>query len=233
MSVGFCFLSTNPGTPMPFSSPSDSVLAVFSTLIPAVHGGHDGGEGLVSLVDTLLSVISEGLAGGQSLLGGFALLGLNIHPMLVHFPIAFLTGYLLLDVFGLLTGAAGVRAFADRLLALGTVMALLTVATGLYAAYNVPHDAETHQIMVWHQRAGYLIAGLSVTLVVSRWLTGHAQDRMALTLNLLLNLLLLLGLIFGADLGATLVYGQGVGVKAQVLAGQQGQVDSPRPNPTP
>lgn len=184
------------------------------TFLPDVHGGHDSGGGVVSLLDDFLALLSgdSGFGKGSSPFGGLALLGSNIHPMLVHFPIAFLTIYFLLDLTGYTLNLPKIRRLGSHLLTLGFLGCLPTVASGLFAAATVAHDANAHSIMVWHQRFGLTILSLSMILVIWRWTLGIPADPMKNSLNQLLNVLLLAALLAGADLGASLVYGHGVAV---------------------
>jgi uncharacterized membrane protein len=200
---------------MPFSLIPGFQLSEPQGLVPMIHGGsHDGEGGLVILVDHFLGSLTHLLQGEAPLLKGFATLGLNLHPLIVHFPIAFLVGYLAMDLFGLLSGRASARELGTRLLYLGSFSALIALASGLYAAYTVPHDGHSHELMVWHQRAGYLIAGVSGALSLIHWRSRLPQEGMLLSFQQLLNIVLLLGLLAGGDLGATLVYGRGVAVQA-------------------
>ena len=142
------------------------------------------------------------------------LLGTNIHPMLIHFPIAFLSTYVLLDFLGLSFGRHKLRALGSSLLTIGFLGCVLSVAAGLYAASTAPHGPIAHGIMIWHQRSGYLVLAVSALLTVWRLSAGIPRDSMKNTLGQFLNLILLGAVLAAADLGAALVYGQGVAVHA-------------------
>jgi uncharacterized membrane protein len=182
--------------------------------LPSIHGGHDGDSGLLSLVDQLLDTLISGLEGGWSLFPGISILGLNFHPLLVHFPIALLSSFILIDVLGALFRRSGWRHFASQLLSLGAVLSIPTVIAGLYAAHVVPHGAQSHAIMEHHERAGIAIASIASFLAIWRAFGGLPRDTMAKTFSGLLTFLLTGALLLGADLGADLVYGHGVAVKA-------------------
>lgn len=62
----------------------------------------------------------------------------NIHPMLVHFPIAFLNGFFLMEVIGFISKREEFRAAARWMLYLGTLGALVAVAAGLRGFVNLP-----------------------------------------------------------------------------------------------
>lgn len=189
-------------------------------MLPAVHGGgHDGADGgWVGLLDGFLEALSCGGLGPGSgsswnLMGGFEALGSNVHPAIVHFPIAFLTAFLLLEIIGLAFRSPVVRQVASGMLYLGALGAIAAVIAGLIAAGSVPHGEAVHEILEWHERAGLIVAGLSVGLALWRVLARARFSSMAQALHLFLAGILMVCLFFGADLGGLMVYQYGVGVK--------------------
>ncbi|MEY2680765.1 MAG: hypothetical protein RL661_996, partial [Pseudomonadota bacterium] len=130
-----------------------------------------------------------------------------------HFPIAFVFGFIFTEVYGLIFKKPGVRQWASGLLYLGGIGAVLTVVSGLIAAETVPHGAQVHEIMEWHQRAGITVAVLTVALGVWRRLGGIPKSAMATALSMVLTLLIAGVLFLGADMGGMMVYQHGVGVK--------------------
>lgn len=201
--------------------------------LPSVHGGHGEGGGLVALVDHLLAALTRDTTSSWSLLGGIETLGSNLHPLLLHFPIAFVFGFIFTEVYGLLFKKPGVRQWASGLLYLGGIGAVLTVVSGLIAAETVPHGAQVHEIMEWHQRAGITVAVLTVSLGVWRRFGGIPKSAMETALSMFLTLLIAGVLFLGADLGGMMVYQHGVGVKnLQSTAEHQHHLhnsDSPSP----
>ncbi|MBI3947138.1 MAG: DUF2231 domain-containing protein [Armatimonadetes bacterium] len=93
----------------------------------------------------------------------------NIHPVVVHFPLALLATGILLEGIGLLAGNKPLRAVAACNLALGTVGAAGAVITGLWAESTVPHAGGAHEVMTVHKYLGLLLLALAVVLVVWRW----------------------------------------------------------------
>lgn len=61
----------------------------------------------------------------------------NIHPLVVHFPIAFLTGAALLYVLSWIQRSASLASAGFYLLIAGTLAAAAAVGTGLYAEDGV------------------------------------------------------------------------------------------------
>ena len=181
--------------------------------LPSVHGGHGEGGGLVALIEHLLSALTRDTPSSWSLLGGIETLGTNLHPLLLHFPIAFIFGFIFTELYGFVFRNTGARQWASGLLYLGALGAFITVVSGLIAAETVPHGAQVHEIMEWHERAGITVAVLTIGLGVWRRIGGVPKSAMATALSMILSLLIAGVLFLGADMGGMMVYGHGVGVK--------------------
>ncbi len=138
----------------------------------------------------------------------------NFHPLLVHFPIALLTCFLLLDFVGFITNRRVFVNTASWMLFLGTLGALATVTTGLDAALSVAHPDNVHEFLEKHRNYGFNVAGLA--LILSFWrLANRARfSRLGHAVHLLTAVLLVFNLFCGADLGGLMVYRYGVAVKA-------------------
>lgn len=144
----------------------------------------------------------------------------NIHPMLVHFPIAFFLGALALE------GLAVFRherfhVAATWMLFLGTLSALVTVPTG-FAAMNSVAAAESvgpgHDYIHVHRNwmVAVTVLGACLSAYVFR-ITRRGtwvSHRWALFSGLVLLGALV---ILGADRGARLVFEFGVGVNSEVI----------------
>ena len=180
-------------------------------ILPGVHGGEGGG--IVAIMDRILEALTRDAESSWSLLGGIETLGANLHPLLLHFPIAFLTAFAGAEIFGLLFKRHGARRLASQLLYLGALSAVATVISGLVAAETVPHGAEVHEIMEWHERAGIAVASLSAVLAIWRAAGGIPASTMAQALSVLMTLILSAILFLGADLGGLMVYKHGMAVQ--------------------
>lgn len=187
------------------------------SLLPLVHGGADGGTGWVGVLDSLLESISRGIEPGSSWnpIAGITALGVNVHPLLVHFPIAFLLGFLLFEIIGLVRHQPSLRQAASVMLYLGAGGAVLAAAAGLIAEATVPHGGAVHEILEWHERLGLTVAFLSVVMAIWRAMVGgQFATSMAQALHLFVAGIIGVCLFFGADLGGLMVYQYGVGVKS-------------------
>jgi uncharacterized membrane protein len=185
-------------------------------LAPSVHGGDDDGAGWIAFLDGLLTTVSNLLDSGGSfeLLPGLSGMGVNFHPVIVHFPIALLTAFFVLDIVGSSLRRPQLRHHAAWMLYLGAAGAVAAAASGLIAEATVPHGEVVHDIMTWHGRIGLGIAGLSVFLACWRGLVREPRSAMARGLRWFLAGLLVLLIIVGADLGGLMVFQHGVGVKS-------------------
>lgn len=189
----------------------------------SVHGGADSG-GVAGSVDSLLKFIEDLLilSPGQifaELLPGVAAME-NLHPLFVHFPIALLSLFVVIDVAGSLLGRSAWRRVAGWLLYLGTLFAAMAVTAGLVAAGSVAHGGDVHEIMEHHEHLGITVLSLATALSAWRWV---ANDKLAGAVNgfyLALSVVLAVILMLTADLGGLMVYGHGVAV-APVAASNQ------------
>lgn len=182
-----------------------------------VHGNADS-QGVSGSLETLL-VFLDSLLGKtprdifSSLMPGVAGLD-NIHPMLVHFPVAFLACFVVLDLLASFTKKPHWREFAGGLLYFGTAAAAFTVIAGFVAANSVAHGENVHAIMEHHEAFGVSVLGLATVLSAWRWKFGHQIQAEMNILYLILVSLLGLCLALGADLGGLMVYKYGVAVEA-------------------
>lgn len=183
-----------------------------------VHGNADHADGLL---DTLMGILTffEKLMQGNSceffstLMPGLAGLD-NIHPLLVHFPIAFLLAFFVLDVVANVFKKPHWREVASYFLYFGTVSAVFTVIAGFVAAYSVVHSETVHHIMLRHQHFALSVLTLAVILSIWRLKSGAILTGAANNFFLGLAGLMCILLSLGADLGGLMVYNYGTAVHA-------------------
>lgn len=184
-------------------------------------GGHKASDGVAGVVEGLLTFLESLVGLGPSELFSTLLPGIsgmvNIHPVLVHFPIAFIFAFFIIDLIGSLLKKDSWRQLAAGLLYLGAISAGAAVVAGLMAAGSVDHGENVHLIMDKHKSFGISVLCLSIVLAIWRLLSGGAikgvTNLIFLTFAALLNILVLLG----ADLGGLMVYKHGVAVEAVEL----------------
>jgi len=183
-----------------------------------IHGGADHGGGPAESLGDVLAVFDNISILGSGDLFSILMPGIasmeNIHPLLVHFPIALLSVFFVLDLIGTLAKKQQWRGIASAFLYIGTLAAVFTVIAGFMAADTVAHGENVHAIMEKHEDLGMAI--LSLATALSAWRLKHKGlfqgyvNGVFLTLSALLCVLMILG----ADLGGLMVYRYGVAVKA-------------------
>ena len=138
----------------------------------------------------------------------------NIHPLVVHFPIAFLVGAALFYFMSWIFRNQTFATTAFLLLILGTLSAGAAVATGLYGEEGVmvsrsvrEHLLETHEEI--------MLVTLGVGIILSVWAFMARPFPKKGRLLFLLVFLVLLGIMtVGADYGARMVYDYNAGGNA-------------------
>lgn len=183
----------------------------------SVHGGADSGGGVAGAVDGFLGFVESLLTLSPAdmfagIMPGLAAMD-NLHPLFVHFPIALLSLFFLLDLVGSVSDKPAWRGAAGWFLYGGTLFAAITVAAGLIAAGSVPHGGDVHEIMEHHQHLGISVLLLASTLAGWRLLAKQPIVGPANTLYQLLACILCGLVFFTADLGGLMVYKYGVAVE--------------------
>lgn len=136
---------------------------------------------------------------------------MNLHPMLVHFPLALLPVALLFLLLAWWRGGERWLFAAKTCLIAGAIGSLVAAVTGWNAGESIPHNEEIHLMMETHKYAA-IIALIAATMLAvwSRWITlgnrrilGWFVGALALANGLLVSV---------GDLGARMVYQKGAGV---------------------
>lgn len=182
-----------------------------------VHGGADSAGGVAGTLESLLSFIESLLALSPAqmftkIMPGISALD-NLHPLFVHFPIALLFMFFVVDLLGSWFGRADWRRTAGWFLYCGALSAGLTMVMGLLAAASVAHGGDVHEIMERHESLGVAVFVLAAILAIWRWLAKGQISGAANTLYLLFAAILTSLLMFTADLGGLMVYKYGVAVE--------------------
>jgi uncharacterized membrane protein len=138
----------------------------------------------------------------------------NYHPLLVHFPIAFIYGAALLYFLAWILANDGLKWAAFWMLLLGALSAGVTLASGFYAAPGLMISQSVREELLQHHKhlmvAASSVAGaLTVWALVARPMP--TRFRAVFLLGLLLTVLLIAS---GADLGGEMVYNYNAGGSA-------------------
>jgi len=138
----------------------------------------------------------------------------NIHPVVIHFPIAFLVGAALFYFLAWSFRNQTLATTGFLLLIIGTLAAGAAVGTGLYGEEGVmvSRSVREHLLEV-HEKLMLVTLGLSIVLTAWALLARPFPKKKKLLF--LFSLLLLLGIMaVGADYGARMVYDYNAGGNA-------------------
>ncbi len=138
----------------------------------------------------------------------------NIHPLLVHFPIAFLVGAAFFYGLSWALGSSNLARTGFHLLLAGTLSAAAAVGTGLYAEDGVMIARSVREhLLEFHE--GLMIATLILSVVLSIWtLAARPFPQRGRWGFILIFLALLAVMSLGADFGARMVYDYNAGGNA-------------------
>jgi uncharacterized membrane protein len=138
----------------------------------------------------------------------------NAHPLVVHFPIAFLFGATLLYVLGASLRSESISGAALWVLVLGTIGAVLSAGTGLYASEGVMIAPSVRDALLIHHR-NLMIAVTALTAALTGWaLVARPLPRRGRWV-FLIGLIATCALIArGADYGGRLVFDYNAGGNA-------------------
>jgi uncharacterized membrane protein len=137
----------------------------------------------------------------------------EIHPASVHFPIAFLIGGVMLDLFGQSSETA--VAMATYLLIAGLATGAIAAFAGVIAYYTVPgnHTAEAHQRVYWHIWTIVTAVVLFTVVCFVRWQHPSVVSPLIRGLGLVAVAIM----VVGAYIGGKLVYHGGLGIDPAIL----------------
>ncbi len=138
----------------------------------------------------------------------------NLHPLVVHFPLALLPTAVLLYLFAALAGRESLAWTGLWVLALGTAGAGVAAATGLYASDGVMVDPTVRErLLDVHER--WMLATTALAFCLTAWaLLARPAPRRGRALFAAGLLVLLAVLTKGADYGGRLVYDYNAGGSA-------------------
>ena len=138
----------------------------------------------------------------------------NIHPLVVHFPIAFFTGAALFYFLSWIFRNQTFGTAAFLLLILGTLAAGVAAGTGLYGEEGVMVSRSVREhLLETHEEIMLVTLGLSVILSVWAFI-GRPFPKKGRFLFFLLFLISLGIMTVGADYGARMVYDYNAGGSA-------------------
>lgn len=133
----------------------------------------------------------------------------NLHPMVVHFPIAFWLAATGAWFAALVRKNDDAWRFGLWLHSLGMLGAAVAVAFGFWATEMMGHDSPGHDLVHVHRDIMLWATGVALVVTGLGWWKRRAKLRVPLTL---MSVVLVSLLAVGADRGAELVFRYGMGV---------------------
>ena len=144
----------------------------------------------------------------------------NLHPMVVHFPIAFWAAATVLWSLAVLKHSEELWKFGLWLHTAGALTGLLAVAFGYLGTSIMGHSAPGHDLVHVHRDIMKVATILSVLLTCAAWLR-RASAKNSRTLQFIFlgsSVVQAITMTIGADRGAVLVYQNGTGVQVTPAA---------------
>ena len=153
----------------------------------------------------------------------------NPHPLLVHFPIAFLSTFVVATLLSLVVRRPGLERFARACLFVGAAAAGVTVVSGFLAEQGVARVAAAQDALDEHRLAGYGVLALAAVLVALAVVTPRRPARAGAFRGAAAVLALALGatLVLAAHEGGELVHEYGVGTGMTAPGGPLHETNDP------
>jgi uncharacterized membrane protein len=142
----------------------------------------------------------------------------EIHPKVVHFPIALLTTYSLLEIFGVIFKNEFISKTALLILCLGVLSAFFSVFTGNQAANFFSFwNEESRNLLNEHESfATYLLWSSAIICALRIFVTVKKKFRTVIKLLFVVAAFLLLYLVYETGIrGGDLVKKYGVGLNLE------------------
>lgn len=138
----------------------------------------------------------------------------NIHPLVIHFPIAFLIGAAFFYFGAWIFKKEDFAGTAFLLLIVGALSLVASVATGLYAEQGVMVALSVRENLLKPHK-NYMLGTLGICLILTFWaLIARPFPKKGRILFLLLFLTMVGLMAIGADFGGRLVYDYNAGGNA-------------------
>ena len=135
----------------------------------------------------------------------------NVHPLVIHFPIAFLMGAALLYMAASLSKSDRFAQSAFLVLVLGAVSLAVAVATGLYAEQGVMLALSVREHLLQPHKTA-MLATLALCTILTIWAIAVRPFPKKGRLLFLFLLLVMIGVMtLGADFGGRMVYDYNAG----------------------
>ena len=147
----------------------------------------------------------------------------NLHPVLVHFPIAFFVGALLMEAMAIFRHER-FHLVATWMCYLGTLTVLATLLSGFIAEYSIAaahpmgHNSPAHNFIHIHRSFMITATVTALLFTIYLFMVNLRQSWPKQRWGILMGLAIVCTLIsLGADRGSRLVFEFGIGVNPKIL----------------
>jgi len=142
----------------------------------------------------------------------------NIHPLIVHFPIALIIVIFILDFLGALVRNKSLFSAANILTIFAAAAAVVAVISGLMAEESVWHPDQAHELLELHETIGLAVLGLTLILLIFRPVVKKKKSRSLGWIAVLISLAAAILVGYEGYLGGEIVYKHGAGVRQAEIA---------------
>lgn len=141
----------------------------------------------------------------------------NIHPLIVHFPIALIIVVFALDFLGALSRRQSLISAANILSIFAALAAVAAVITGLVAEESVWHTEDAHELIELHETIGFAVLGAALVSLIFRPAIKKKKSKSSLLwVAVIISLAAAVLVGYEGYLGGEIVFRHGAGVlKAQ------------------
>jgi uncharacterized membrane protein len=138
---------------------------------------------------------------------------IELHPAIVHFPVALLTIAAFFGVLSLFSKKEFFKETAFWNLLIGVIGAIVAVLTGLIEEQILAHNDEIHRILVRHKFTGFGILIASFVLLIWVWVRKNKFGKGEYIAWVFFLVLGTAAVFYQGFLGGKMVFEQGAGVK--------------------
>jgi uncharacterized membrane protein len=135
----------------------------------------------------------------------------NLHPLFVHFPIAFLYGAAALYILASIRGSEPLKWSAFWMLMLGALGVAASIATGLYAEPGVMVAQSVRDQLLKHHKHLMLTASAMIAVLTMWALAARPMPSRGRYVFLAALLAVMVLIAAGADFGGRMVYDYNAG----------------------
>jgi len=138
----------------------------------------------------------------------------NIHPLIVHFPIALIIVVFALDFLGAAGRRQSLISAANILSIFAALAAVAAVTTGLIAEESVWHTEDAHELIELHETIGFAVLGAALVSLIFRPAVRKKKSRSSLLwVAVIISLVAAILVGYEGYLGGEIVFRHGAGVE--------------------